>query len=201
MKPVAESCLRNQQPIADALSPYLKPDDAWLELGSGTGQHGVFIAGRHPPVTWQLTDTAAMLAGMRAWQTEAQLPNLPLPLALDVTRDQPPADNYAGVFTANTVHFVGWPVVQSLVRCAAHALRPEGYLVIYGPFNRDGSYTSAGNASLDRWLRERDPGSGIKDRADVVELAARFGLTLTADVAMPANNQLLVFQKTLTGSR
>lgn len=195
MKPVAESCLRNQQPIAEALSPYLHPGDHWLELGSGTGQHGVFIAGRYPSVTWQLTDTRDMQSALNAWQGDAQLANLPVPRELDVARDVPPAHDFAGVFTANTVHFVGWPIVRSLLQCASDALRPEGWLIVYGPFNRDGVYTSEGNAALDRWLRQRDPDSGIKDLADIADAATHAGMALTTVEPMPANNQLLVFQK------
>lgn len=195
MKPVAEHCLRNQAPIAEALRPYLEAGGRWLELGSGTGQHGVFIAGREPQVTWQLTDLAESLPGLRAWQSEAGLANLPPPVVLDVTRTGPPAHDYAGVFTANTVHFIGWAVVDALLRCASEALAADGWLAIYGPFNREGQYTSAGNATLDAWLRERDHDSGIKDEADVIEQAALYHLAFVTAQAMPANNRLLMFKK------
>ncbi|ENO15615.2 DUF938 domain-containing protein [Marinobacter nanhaiticus D15-8W] len=195
LKPVAEACLRNQQPIAEALAPLLEQPGHWLELGSGTGQHGVFLAQRHPHITWQLTDVAEAQPGLRAWQEDVGLPNLPPPQELDVMQHRPPGERYDGVFTANTVHFVGWPVVEALLTCASNVLETGGWFVVYGPFNRDGQFTSEGNEALDAWLRSRDPSSGIKDDAAVIELAASYGLTFDKDQAMPANNRMLFFRK------
>ena len=45
-KPVNPACLRNQGPIEAALSSRLRAGAKVLELGSGTGQHAVFIAER-----------------------------------------------------------------------------------------------------------------------------------------------------------
>lgn len=195
VKPVAEACLRNQQPIAETLAPVLERPGHWLELGSGTGQHGVFLAQQYPHINWQLTDVAEAQSGLRAWQEEAGLPNLPPPQALDVACDRPPVARYDGVFTANTVHFVGWPVVEGLLTCATSVLEAGGWFVIYGPFNKDGRFTSEGNEALDAWLKSRDPASGIKDDTAVVELARRYGLEFQKDEAMPANNRMLFFIK------
>ena len=49
------------------------------------------------------------------------------------------------------------------------------------------------NAVFDRSLRERDPASGIRDIEAVNRLAEAQSLVLTADHAMPANNQLLAW--------
>ncbi|WP_111496971.1 MULTISPECIES: DUF938 domain-containing protein [Marinobacter] len=194
-KPIAEHCLRNQQPIAEALSPYLAGGGRWLELGSGTGQHGVYIASRHAGVVWQLSDLEDAQPGLLAWQSEAALDNLPPPRILDVTRDSVPSGDFDGVFSANTVHFVGWPIVRALFDRIAEALRPGGYAALYGPFNREQRFTSEGNAALDEWLRSRDPDSGIKDEADVIECAAERGLRFHDVQDMPANNRLLVLRQ------
>ncbi|WP_148864477.1 DUF938 domain-containing protein [Marinobacter fonticola] len=195
MKPVAEACLRNQQPIAEALAPLLDQPGRWLELGSGTGQHGVFLAQRHPHVVWQLSDVAAAQPGLRAWQTDVGLPNLPVPRELDVACQTPPPEHYDGVFTANTVHFVGWPVVKGLMSCASSVLEAGGWFAVYGPFNKNGQYTSQGNEALDAWLKSRDPASGIKDDTAVIELALSYDLAFDQDQAMPANNRMLFFRK------
>jgi hypothetical protein len=68
---------------------------------------------------------------------------------------------------------------------------------IYGPFNYNGSFTSDSNANFDQWLRNRDPLSGIRDFEAVMALAESAGLKLLKDNAMPANNRLLVLQKTI----
>ncbi|HET9113430.1 MAG TPA: DUF938 domain-containing protein, partial [Burkholderiales bacterium] len=67
-----------------------------------------------------------------------------------------------------------------------------------GPFNYNGQYTSASNAQFDAWLKARDPQSGIRDFAAIDRLAQTQGLQLTEDIAMPANNRLLVWRKTGT---
>ena len=84
------------------------------------------------------------------------------------------------------------PCSPVLVRC----LRLGGLLVLYGPFNYEGAFTSESNARFDLWLKNRDPQSGIRDFEAVCELAAQQELQLQDDIAMPANNRLLVWRKT-----
>jgi hypothetical protein len=70
-----------------------------------------------------------------------------------------------------------------------------GTLCVYGPFRYRGAYTSESNANFDRFLKYRDPLSGIRDFEDLSKLAENQGLQLREDYAMPANNQLLVWEK------
>ena len=65
---------------------------------------------------------------------------------------------------------------------------------MYGPFRYGGRYTSDSNVAFDRFLQERDPASGIRDFDALQALAQAQGMQLQADHAMPANNQLLVWQ-------
>ena len=74
-------------------------------------------------------------------------------------------------------------------------LDDHAVLVIYGPFRYDGAHTSASNASFDASLRTHDPASGIRDFEMVNALAARIGLSLIEDRAMPANNRGLVWSR------
>lgn len=195
-KPFSEACERNQQPIAAVLAAYLRKPAKVLEIGSGTGQHAVFIAGHLPHLLWQPTELPDALPGIDAWRQEAQLGNLKAPLALDASRlPWPVAREFDAVFTANTVHFVGWSTVESLFRGAADVLIRGGLMLVYGPFNEGGRYTSRGNEQLDQWLKQRDPDSGIKDRDAVIDLAAGFGLRHLETHPMPANNELLSFTK------
>ena len=69
-------------------------------------------------------------------------------------------------------------------------------LCIYGPFRYDGAYTSDSNAAFDRFLRERDPHSGIRDFSAIHDAgAADRAAAAGADHPMPANNQTLVWEK------
>ncbi|HBL28834.1 MAG TPA: hypothetical protein DD490_18525 [Acidobacteria bacterium] len=85
--------------------------------------------------------------------------------------------------------------LQRALAALPGVLAPGGTLAIYGPFNYDGQYTSASNASFDAWLRERAPHQGIRDFAAVAALATAAGLALLEDNAMPANNRLLVWRR------
>jgi hypothetical protein len=44
-------------------------------------------------------------------------------------------------------------------------------------------------------LRQRDPNSGIRHKEDIIALAKQHNLELSCEYQMPANNQILVFQK------
>lgn len=196
-KPIAEACLRNQQPIASALSTYLDVPGRVLEVGSGTGQHAVFIAAQLPHLQWQPTDLADTLPGIELWRQDAGLDNV-LP-AMELNVNHLPwtlaAEAFDAVFTANTVHFVDWTTVENLFRGTTQALVKGGHLLVYGPFNENGQHTSRGNQQLDQWLKRRAPESGIKDRQAVIELAADYGLIHRESHSLPANNQLLSFVK------
>ena len=67
--------------------------------------------------------------------------------------------------------------------------------VLYGPFARDGSHTSASNAALDRSLRAQNPGMGLRDLRDLERIAAAGSMVLEEDIAMPSNNRTLVWRK------
>lgn len=193
-KPFSESCERNKGPILDILREVFTRPARILEIGSGTGQHAVHFAAALPHLVWQTGDLAANHAGIMAWIEEAALPNVLAPIVLDVNGPWPER-TYDGVFTANTLHIVSWELARKLIAGAGSLLKKGGLLVIYGPFNYHGSFTSDSNARFDAWLKARDPRAGIRDFEAVSKCAEISGLRLEADHAMPANNRLLVFVK------
>jgi len=195
MKPHAPSCERNQGPILEVLLKHFSDVKQVLEIGSGTGQHAVHFGAAMPWLTWQAADVAENLPGIRLWLEDAKLPNLPPPLELDVGTGPWPAESYDAVFTANTLHIMGWPEVQKFFDGLGRVLAEDGLLVVYGPFNYGGKFTSASNAQFDVWLKERSPASGIRDFEAVDALASGINLTLLADHEMPANNRTLVWRR------
>ncbi|MET0288750.1 MAG: DUF938 domain-containing protein [Pseudoxanthomonas sp.] len=194
-KPFAASCERNRVPILDVLQPLLRHARSVLEIGSGTGQHAVHFATAMPWLRWQTSERAPLLSGIAQWLDEAALPNTPAPLALDVSEGHWPAAPFEAVFSANTLHIMGWPQVVALFDGVARVLSDDGVLAVYGPFNEGGAYTSASNAEFDAWLKARDAASAIRDVEQVDALARTAGLALEADHAMPANNRLLVWRR------
>ncbi|WP_411833480.1 DUF938 domain-containing protein [Pseudoxanthomonas mexicana] len=194
-KPFSPACERNRDPILAVLRRHLRDARSVLEVGSGTGQHAVHFAAAMPWLQWQCSDRAEHLPGIRAWLDEAALPNTPPPLALDVAGDWP-ARRRDAVFSANTLHIMGWPEVQAFFAGVAATLAGGGTLAVYGPFNYGGGYTSDSNREFDGWLKARDARSGIRDFEAVDALARGIGLALEEDAAMPANNRCLVWHRT-----
>jgi SAM-dependent methyltransferase len=165
-----------------------------LEIGSGTGQHAAYFAKALPHLTWQPSDVAENLPGIRAWAAEAAVSNLAAPLELDVERAFP-AISVDAAFSANTCHIMSWAQVERMFAGIGRLLPQRGVLALYGPFNYGGKPTSPSNGAFDASLRRRDPQSGLRDAEAIVALAARHGMTLEEDNAMPANNRLLVFRR------
>jgi Protein of unknown function (DUF938) len=98
-------------------------------------------------------------------------------------------------FCANVIHIAPWRVAEGLFEGAGRYLRADGRLFLYGPFKRDGKHTSLSNAVFDTSLREHDADWGVRDIADVEKLADGAGLVLAQTVEMPANNLILVFER------
>ena len=194
VKPYADACDRNRGPILEVLRQHFADRHRVLEIGSGTGQHAVHFAAALPQLTWQTSECEPSLAGIRLWLDEAGLPNLPQPIALDVTGAWPNA-RFDAVFTANTLHIMGWSEVRALFAALPKVLTSDAVLAVYGPFNYDGRFTSPSNAAFDEWLKQRSARSGIRDFAAVDELARSIGLALVEDRAMPANNRTLVWRR------
>lgn len=195
-KPFAPACERNQGPILEVLRLHFADRHRVLEIGSGTGQHAVFFAPAFPAATWQTSDVAENLPGIRMWLDEAALPNLPPPLVLDVT-DTWPDVRFDAVFSANALHIMPWSAVERFFAGVGRVLEPDGVLAVYGPFNYRGTYTSDSNRDFDGWLKQRSALSGIRDFEAVDQLARSIGCQLVKDHAMPANNRLLVWRRQL----
>lgn len=193
-KPHSPSCERNREPILDVLRRHFAGHRHVLEIGSGTGQHAVHFAAALPQLTWQSSDRAENLPGIRAWLDEAALPNTPPPLAFDVTGAWP-AERYDAVFSANTLHIMAWPEVERLFAQLPTVATPDATLVIYGPFNYAGRYSSDSNAAFDQWLKERGAHMAIRDAEAVDALADNAGFVLIDDIAMPANNRCRVWRR------
>lgn len=191
-RPFAESAEQNKYVIFDAIKSYLQGEV--LEIGSGTGQHAVYFASQMPQISWQTSELAANLSGIEAWIEDSGLANLLAPIELDV-QDAWPVYLYDLVYSANCFHIMGKDAVASCIEGIGACLKPGGVFAVYGPFNYDGAYTSESNARFDQMLRARNPASGIKDFEWVEELANGAQLQLLEDVAMPANNRILIWQK------
>ncbi len=197
MKPYADSCERNQQPILDVLVEEFADTKRVLEIGSGTAQHAVFFAPRLNQLIWQTSDLAEHQAGMRSWIEEVEDVDLPEPLELDVSSERWPDTGADGVFSANTAHIMDWDAVCAMMAGVGRLLATAngGRFCLYGPFNEEEEFTTDSNRRFDSWLKERDPLMGLRDLGEMERIASDAGLTLCRRHRMPANNLILVFDK------
>jgi cyclopropane fatty-acyl-phospholipid synthase-like methyltransferase len=192
-KPFSPACERNREPIIAVLREHFASRSRVLEIGSGTGQHAVHFAAALPHLTWQASDVPTHLPGIRQWLDEAGLANTPAPLAFDVNGAWP-AGRFDAVFSANTLHIMGWPEVVLLFGGLHRVLEPGALLTVYGPFNEAGGFTSASNAAFDATLRADHPQRGIRDIEAVDALARAAGLVRVDDRPMPANNRCVTWR-------
>ncbi|MFO1435357.1 MAG: DUF938 domain-containing protein [Gammaproteobacteria bacterium] len=193
-KPFAPSCDRNRDPILTVLRQHFADRSSALEIGSGTGQHAVYFAANMPWLTWQATDRADRLPGIRMWLDEAALDNTPPPIELEVNAAWP-RQRFDAVFSANTLHIMSWSEVEKLFSMLPRLLAADATVAVYGPFNYGGQFTSDSNATFDASLRRQASHMGIRDFEAVDALARNVGLELVEDRAMPANNRTLIWRR------
>jgi SAM-dependent methyltransferase len=194
---------RNHEPIWAVLQKFLvgKSGDV-VEAGSGTGQHVVHFAKHAPDIIWWPSDlNERHLKSIEAWRAHAALPNIRPPLRIDLTdpawcaamQDGSGPAELLAVFCANVIHIAPWRVAEGLFAGAGRYLRSDGRLFLYGPFKLEGKHTAMSNAVFDTSLRDQDAEWGVRDVADLGNLAAGVGLVLIEAVPMPANNFILTF--------
>ena len=193
--PFSQSCENNKWAILDVLQRVFTDPALILEIGTGTGQHAELFAERMPYLQWQPTDRPGEHELCQQRLHEAGLPNVAAPLPLDVLEPTWPITKADGAFSANTLHIMKWDGVEALFTGLGSVLPKGGYFCVYGPFNEQGRFTSDSNARFHEHLQSQDPTMGIRDIADLKALGKGTGLTLSEQHPMPANNQLLVWQR------
>ena len=195
------SAARNREPIRDALKAHLGLPARVLEIASGTGEHGAFLVSELLGLEWTYSDIdPPSLESQRAWKAAAQSERLHGPLEINAAQsDWGEAEQigaWDAIFSANMVHIAPFEAAKGLIAGAGRLLKPGGALVMYGPLARNGVIAPS-NAAFDESLKSRDARWGVRDLdLDLAPLAGKVGLRLAKVIEMPANNLMVVFQKT-----
>lgn len=114
---------------------------------------------------------------------------------------------FHGVLACNLTHITPWKVTQNLFshldprltyitnKGQSSLLSPtQGWIALYGAFNENGTFTSAGNQQFDADIRSRNPQYGLRDvQSEIVPLAQTHGYRLAQRIEMPAGNLMLIF--------
>jgi len=192
-KPFSQACENNKQVILEQLLQFFADRKQVLEIGTGTAQHATYFAANLPHLIWQTSDMPERHQGIHMWLEQCSAVNLKAPLAFTLGSDPWPATSVDAVFTANTTHIMQPKHASLMQQMVAKNLPLGGIYCQYGPFNLDGKFTSESNREFNDFLLAQGYG-GIRDLQELQDWAGS-ELKLLQVVDMPANNKLLVWEK------
>jgi len=191
---------RNREVVREALLDNIDHNGALLEIGSGTGEHGVFVTELAPKLDWTFTDyNEDAFTSISAWIEHTGRSRLHGPYKLDASAplwgEPVEGQRFDALFSANVIHISPFTVTEGLFAGAGRLLKPDGRLALYGPFAEDGDIAES-NARFDADLKRRDPSWGVHDiKRELLPLAEKNKLKLALQAGMPANNMTLVFER------
>ena len=193
---------RNKDCIGDVLSRIIRKNGSILEIGSGSGEHGVFFQKRFPEITWQTTDPDLLhRKSIISWiEYEKLNKKMPQPLELDV--ENTPwniplklARSMQGIVSINMIHVAKWNCTISLFKGAGELLKRGQFLILYGPFKIGNKHTSQSNYFFDNSLKMQNNLWGIRNLEEVSEEAKKNGFFQDNIIRMPANNFSIIYKK------
>lgn len=203
----APATQRNRQPILEVLTRVLPQQGRILEIGSGTGEHGIYFAPALSPRLWQPSDPDPLnRASISAWNAHSPSDTLRDPLDLDTRLPIWPVETeelarspdaslpITAIVSINMIHIAPWESCLGLLAGASRILKTGGILYLYGPFKRAGRHTADSNAQFDQMLQAQDPSWGVRDLDEVTAQAQIQGLDLQEIIPMPANNFSVIYR-------
>ena len=193
---------RNKKYIGDVLSKILLPKGSILEIGSGSGEHGIEFQKRFPEIIWQTSDLKLEYRkSISSWIDHERLNNkMPEPLKIDV-KDTPwqiPSNvlhSLQGIISINMIHIAPWQCTESLFKESGKILKDRRFLLLYGPFKINNKHTCESNELFDKSLKSQNNDWGVRNLETVNEEAMINGFNQEQIIEMPANNIILIYRK------
>lgn len=192
---------RNREPLLGVLKEKLPKDPGRiLEMASGSGMHINYFAPHFDHLHFHPSDRdIEVFDNIKKLTTEHENDNIADPVHLDLTEPETwfnagTPKSFDVIFCINIFQVAPISIADGMMECAANLLTDDGILLIYGPFQVEGGFTTDSNkefhetlssAGVDEW--------GLKDVADLKAAAAKHGLELKEQIDMPANNFSLIF--------
>ena len=194
--------LRNRDFIGDVLSRIIKNYGSILEIGSGSGEHGVVFQKRFPEIKWQTSDPELVHRNsIISWIEYEELFNkMPQPIILDVEKIpwKIPSDllkSLQGIVSINMIHVAQWSITKALFRESGKLLNKGHFLILYGPFKIDNGFTSQSNYIFDKELKMQNDLWGIRNLEEVSDEAKKNGFFQEDLINMPSNNFTIIYRK------
>ena len=186
----------NKQAILDALHSLGLSNRRVFEIGSGTGQHGIHFCQHLPTLRWLPSEVKDNLTLLQAWLGVARdegVFGINQAVEFDLNLPQWPNFSFDTLYSANVLHIINREQAQRMIEVGAYKLARGELFVAYGPFKRDGQFTTDSNRDFDHYLRTQVHG-GLIDM-ETIQVWSENRLKLRQALDMPANNFLLVFEK------
>lgn len=185
----------NKEAILEILKKYFTGKGRLLEIGSGTGQNILYFAQHFKLIQWIASDIPDNHKRMEQSFKEAKLKNVHGPEVLEIGIDDFPKGIFNYAFTANTLHIMSWKENKTLFKLLGKRLREGSLVFFYGPFNYNQKFTSTSNEELDKWIRDKDAKSGIRNFEDIKQKMEKVGFKILKDYDIDTNNKLIVFER------
>ena len=193
---------RNRDFIGDVLSRVIEKDGLILEIGSGSGEHGVVFQKRFPEIIWQTSDPDLLhRKSIISWIEYEELnKKMPKPLELDVEIipwkiPLKLAHSLQGIISINMIHVAQWSCTKALFKGAGKFLKKGKFLILYGPFKIGNKHTSQSNYFFDNSLKMQNNLWGVRNLEQVTYEAKKNGFFQEDLIKMPANNFSIIYRK------
>ena len=193
---------RNRDFIGHELSKIIIKDGLILEIGSGSGEHGVFFQKCFPEIIWQTSDPDLLhRESIFSWiEYENLNKKMPKPLELNVLNIPwkipfESANFLQGIVSINMIHVSSWACTQALFKGSGKLLNAGQFLFMYGPFKIGNKHISQSNYFFDNSLKLQNDLWGIRNLEEVSEEAKENGFFQEKIIRMPANNLSIIYRK------
>ena len=193
---------RNRDCIGDVLSRVIKKNGSVLEIGSGSGEHGVVFQKRFPKIIWQTSDPDLMhRKSITSWIDYEELnKKMPQPLELDVEKvpwklPSKLVNSLQGIVSINMIHVAKWNCTIELFKGAEKLLKEGGFLILYGPFKIGNKHISKSNYFFDNSIKAKNSLWGIRNLEEVSDEAKKNSFCQQNIIMMPSNNFSIIYKK------
>ena len=193
---------RNKKYIGDIFSTIPLNKGYVLEIGSGSGEHGIEFQKRFPEIIWQTSDPKLEYRkSIISWIEHEKLNiKMPEPINIDVTKIPWPipvklVDNLQVIISINMIHIAPWECTKSLFKESGKLLNYGKFLILYGPFKIEDKHVSKSNELFDKSLKIQNNNWGVRNLEEVNKEAIINGFQQKQLIQMPANNLTLIYKK------
>ena len=193
---------KNKISIGKVLSKIIPLEGAVLEIGSGSGEHGIEFQKRFPKIIWQTSDPLPEhRKSINSWIKHENL-NLKMPKPIEINVMIRPweipsmvKESLKGIVSINMIHVAPWKCTQSLFEESSKLLNKGQFLILYGPFKIKNLHTSVSNDLFDKSLKIKNRNWGLRNLEEVTDEGVKNHFHREDIIEMPSNNFSIIYRR------